>query len=187
MYRSITFSIAILLLLTFTVSATDIGQSQQFAVNSINIGAVTGSSSGSVASFNTAPINTVQMLLEDNAGTTFMQVSSTSLSQAAVTVGLFGDYGYEQNAVAAGTQTQTSLPGYFALGTQTQSLGAVFSQNTINNGAYGATIGTQNFIGSGGQVIASPYGVNVNFVAVGVDSTAGILVNRSLTINRTGL
>jgi hypothetical protein len=187
MYRSVTFSIAILLLLTFTTSANDIGQSQQFAVNSINIGTVTGKSTGSVASFNTAPVNIVQTLLEDGAGTTFMQVSSSSLSQAAVTVGLFGDYGFEQNAAVAGTQNQSSLPGYFSLGTQNQNLGAVFSQNTINNGAYGATIGTQNFIGSGGQVIASPYGVNVNFVAVGVDSTAGVLVNRSLTINRAGL
>ncbi len=187
MYRSVTFSIAILLLLTFTASAIDIGQSQQFTVNSVNIGAVTSDSAGSVASFNAAPINTTQTLLEDGTGTTYMQVSSSSLSQAAVTVGMFGDYGFEQNAVAAGTQTQTSLPGYFSLGTQTQSLGAVFSQNTINNGAYGATIGTQNFIGSGGQVITSPYGVNVNFVAVGVDSIAGVIVNRSLTINRTGL
>ncbi|MBN2591779.1 MAG: hypothetical protein JXA96_18070 [Sedimentisphaerales bacterium] len=187
MYRSVTFSLAILLLLTFTASANDIGQSQQFAVNSINIGSVTGASSGSVASFNTAPINTVQTLLEDGGGTTYMQVSSSSLSQAAVTVGMYGDYGFEQNAVTAGTQNQSSLPGYFSLGTQNQSLGAVFSQNTINNGAFGATIGTQNFIGSGGQVITTPYGVNVSFVAVGVDSTAGVLVNRSLTINRAGL
>ena len=187
MYRSITFSIAILLLLTFTIRANDIGQTQQFAVNTINVGAVTGTSNGSVASFNIAPINTVQTISEDGAGATYMQVSSTSLSQAAVTVGLFGDYGFEQNAVAAGTQSQASLSGYTSLGTQSQSLGAVFSQNTIQNGSYGATIGTQNFIGSGGQVITSPYGANVNFVAVGVDSAAGVLVNRSLTINRTGL
>ena len=187
MYRSVTLFIAILLLLTFTASANDIGQTQQFTINSINAGAVTGTASGSVASFNAAPINTIQSVSGDGGSSTYMQMSSSSLSQAAVTVGLFGEYGFEQNATAVGTQNQASLPGYFSLGTQNQNLGAVFSQNTINNGGYGATIASQNFIGSGGQVITTPYGVNVNFIALGVDSTAGVLVNRSLTINRAGL
>ena len=187
MNRSIKFSLAILLLLTYTASAIDIGQSQQFSVNSTNAGIVTGTSSGSAASFNTAPINTIQTVTEEGGGTTYMQLSSSSLSQAAVSVGLYGDYGYEQNAVAIGTQSQSSLPGYFSLGTQNQSLGAVFTQNTTNNGGFGATVAAQNFIGTGGQIISTPYGVNVSFVAVGVDSTTGVLVNRSLSINRSGL
>jgi hypothetical protein len=186
MYRRLTFSIAILLLLTVTASALDIGQTQQFAINSNNNGVVSGTGASSVASFNIAPVNINQTFSEDGGATTYMQLSSSSLSQAAVSVGLYGDYGFEQNAVAIGSQTQTSS-GIFSLGTQTQSLGAVFAQNTINNGSYGSTVAAQNFIGSGGQVITTPYGVNVNFVAVGVDSTSGVLVNRSLTINRSGL
>lgn len=187
MYKNLTLSLAILLLLTFTTYAGDIGQQQQFTINSTNVGIVSGTSAGAVASFNTAPVNTIQTLTEDGGGATYMQVSSSSLTQAAVSVGVFGDYGFEQNAVAVGTQNQSSLPGYFSLGAQNQSIGAAFSQNTIANGAYGATIVAQNFIGSGGQVIATPYGVNVNFIAVGVDSAAGVLVNRSLSINRSGL
>lgn len=186
MYKRFTFSLAILLLLTFTVRASDIGQTQQFTIDSTNTGVVTGTSAGAVASFNTAPINTVQTVSENGGGTTYMQISSTSLSQAAVSVGVFGDYGFVQNATAAGSQNQSSLPGYFSLGTQNQSLGAVFNQNAINIGGFGATVAAQNFIGSGGQIITTPYGVNVNFVAVGVDSLAGLIVNRSLTINRSG-
>ena len=186
MYKKVTFSLVFLLLLA-AITYADIDQAQQFVIGSTNNGVVSGPSGGAVASFNSAPVTTVQTVTEDGSGTTYLQVSNTSLLQTAVTVGLFGDYGFQQNAVAAGTQNQSSLPGYFSLGTQSQSLGAAFSQNTLANGAYGSTVVTQNFIGTGGQVITSPYGVNVNFVAVGVDSTAGIIVNRSLTINRSGL
>lgn len=186
MYKSFMFSLAILLLITFTTCANDIGQTQQFVINSSNAGVVSGTSAGAVASFNVAPVSTSQTLSENGGGTNYMQMSSSSLSQAAVTVGVFGDYGFEQNALVVGNQNQSSLPGYFSLGTQNQSLGAAFTQNTINNGIYGATIATQNFIGTGGQVITTPYGANVSFVAVGVDSIAGVLVNRSLTINRSG-
>jgi hypothetical protein len=186
MYKRVTFSLVFLLLLT-AVTFAEIDQAQQFTIGSTNLGIVSGASGGAVASFNTAPVTTVQAVTEKGGGTTYLQVSNSSLLQTAVTVGLFGDYGFEQNAVAAGTQNQSSLPGYFSLGTQSQSLGAAFSQNTLANGAYGSTVATQNFIGTGGQVITSPYGVNVNFVAVGVDSAAGIIVNRSLTINRSGL
>ena len=186
MYKQITFSLVFLLLLA-SVTYADIDQTQQFTIGSTNTGIVSGTSGGAVASFNSAPVTTVQEVTENGSGTTYLQISNSSLLQTAVTVGLFGDYGFEQNAVAAGTQNQSSLPGYFSLGTQNQSLGAAFSQNTLANGAYGSTVSTQNFIGTGGQVITTPYGVNVNFVAVGVDSTAGVLVNRSLTINRSGL
>ena len=186
MYKEITLSLVFLLLLASGTYA-DIDQAQQFVVGSTNTGIVSGTSGGAVASFNSAPVTTVQTVTENGSGTTYLQVSNTSLLQTAVTVGLFGDYGFEQNAIAAGTQTQSSLPGYFSLGTQNQSLGAAFSQNTLANGAYGSTIATQNFIGTGGQVITTPYGVNVNFVAIGVDSNAGVLVNRSLSINRSGL
>jgi hypothetical protein len=186
MNKELKLSLAFLLLLT-SANYADIDQAQQFTIGSTNNGVVSGTSAGAVASFNSAPVATVQTVSESGGGTTYMQISNSSLLQTAVTVGLYGDYGFEQNAVAVGTQNQSSLPGYFSLGTQSQNLGAAFSQNTINNGAYGSTIATQNFIGTGGQVIASPYGVNVNFVAVGIDSMAGILVNRSLTIHRSGL
>lgn len=186
MLKGFTFKIVILLLLTSANYAADIDQTQQFTIGSINNGIVSGDSGGAVASFNSAPVTTVQTISESGSGTTYMQISNSSLLQTAVTAGLFGDYGFEQNAIAVGTQNQSSLPGYFSLGTQSQSLGAAFSQNTIANGIYGSTIATQNFIGTGGQIITTPYGVNVSFVVVGVDSTAGVLVNKSLTINRSG-
>ena len=186
MYKNVGLLLAILLLLTITANANDVGQNQEFTINSTNIGLVSGTSSGAVSSFNTAPVNTSQSIISNGNGTTCMQLSSTSLLQAAVSVGTYGDYGFEQNAVASGTQTQSSLSDYFSLGTQSQNLGAAFSQSTIQNGSYGATIAVQNFIGTSGQIITTPYGVNANFVSVGVDSTTGILVNRVLTINRSG-
>ena len=186
MYKKSILSLVILLLLTSAIYAADIDQTQQFTIGSVNNGIVSGGSGGALASFNSAPVTTVQTVSENDSGTTYMQISNSSLLQTAVTVGLFGDYGFEQNAVAVGTQNQSSLPGSFPIGTQSQSLGAAFSQNTISNGAYGSTIATQNFIGTGGQIITSPNGVNVNFVVVGVDAMAGVLVNKSLTINRSG-
>jgi hypothetical protein len=186
MYKNFMLSLATLLLLAFTAYADEIDQAQQFTIDSTNVGVVSGTSTGTVASFNTAPVNTFQSVSGDGDGTTYMQVSSSSLSQAAVTVGMYGDYGFEQNAVVNGTQNQSSLPGFFSLGTQSQSLGAALTQNTLTNGSYGATVAVQDFIGTGGQIITTPYGVNVNFVTVGVDSVAGALVNRSLTINRSG-
>ena len=186
MYKLFTLSLAVLLLLTFATFASDIDQAQQFTIGSTNVGVVSGTSAGAVASFNSAPVTTIQTVAEEGGGTTYIQLSNTSLLQTAVTVGMYGDYGFEQNAAAAGTQKQFSLPGYSSLGMQTQSLGAAFSQNTLANGIYGSTVATQNFIGTGGQVISTPYGVNVNFVAVGIDSLAGVIVNRTLTINRSG-
>ena len=186
MYKQVTFSLVFLLLLASGAYA-EIDQSQQFVIGSSNNGVVSGTSGGAVASFNSAPVTTIQTVSEDGSGTTYMQISNSSLLQSAVTVGLFGDYGFEQNAVAAGTQNQNSLPGYFSLGLQNQSLGAAFTQNTLANGLYGSTVSAQNFIGTGGQIITNPYGVNVNFVALGVDSNAGVIVNRSLSINRSGL
>jgi hypothetical protein len=186
MYKGFALPLALLLLLS-PATLADINQAQQFNIDSTSVGVLTGTSSGSVVSFKATPITTFQMVNDGDSGTTYMQVSNSSLVQAAVTAGMYGDYGFVQNAIAAGTQTQSSLPGYFSLGLQRQNLGAAFSQNTIANGAFGSTIATQSFIGSGGQIIYSPYGVNANFVAVGVDSIAGVLVNRTLTINRLGL
>lgn len=186
MYKNAILSLAILLLMTFTALAGDIGQEQQFTITSTNVGLVSGTSAGAVASFNTAPVTTLQSINENGGGTTYMQISNATLLQAAVTVGVYGDYGFEQNAVVNGNQSQSSLPGLLSLGIQSQSLGAAFSQNAIKTGSYGATVAIQDFIGTGGQIIITPYGVNANFVSIGVDSAAGVLVNRSLTINRAG-
>ncbi len=186
MYKGFALSLALLLLLS-SATLADINQAQEFIIDSTSVGVLTGTSSGSVVSFKATPITTFQMVTDGDGGTTYMQVSNSSLVQTAVTAGLYGDYGFVQNAVAAGNQSQSSLPGYFSLGTQNQSLGVVFSQNTISNGAFGSTIATQSFIGSGGQIINTPYGVSANFVAVGVNSLGGVLVNRTLTINRQGL
>ncbi len=185
MYKGFALLIALLLLLPCSTLA-NINQAQGFNIDSSTVGVLSGASTGSVVNFNATPITTFQMVTDGNGGTKYMQTSNSTLVQAAVTAGLFGDYGFAQNAVAKGTQTQSSLPGYFSLGAQNQSLGAAFSQNTIANGAFGSTIAIQNFIGSGGQIITSPYGVSANFVAVGVDSSAGVIVNRNLTINRLG-
>jgi hypothetical protein len=186
MYKGFALLIALLLLLPCTTHA-EINQAQGFNIDSSTVGVLSGTSTGSVVNFNATPITTFQMVTDGDGGTKYMQVSNSTLSQAAVTAGLYGDYGFAQNAVATGNQSQSSLPGYFSLGTQSQSLGAAFSQNKISNGAFGSTIAIQNFIGSGGQIITSPYGVNANFIAVGVDSSAGVLVNRHLSINRLGL
>ena len=186
MYKGFALLIALLLLLPCSALA-NINQAQGFNIDSSTVGVLSGTSTGSVVNFNATPITTFQMVTDGNGGTKYMQVSNSTLIQAAVTAGLYGDYGFAQNAVATGTQTQSSLPGYFSLGTQSQSLGAAFSQNKIANGAFGSTIAIQNFIGSGGQIITSPYGVSANFIAIGVDSAAGVIVNRSLTINRLGV
>ena len=186
MYKGFALLLALLLLLS-SATLADINQAQQFTIDSTRVGLLTGTSSGSVVSFNATPITTYQMVSDGDGGTTYLQVSNSSLVQAAVTAGLYGDYGFVQNAAVEGNQTQSSLPGYFSLGIQNQNLGAVFTQNTIANGAFGSTIATQSFIGSGGQIIDTPYGVSANFVAVGIDSIGGVLVNRTLTINRLGL
>lgn len=186
MYKGFALLIALVLLLPCSALA-NINQSQGFNIDSSTVGALSGTSTGSVVNFNATPISTFQMVTDGDGGTKYMQVSNSTLIQTAVTAGLYGDYGFAQNAVATGSQNQSSLPGYFSLGTQSQSLGAAFSQNTIANGAFGSTIAIQNFIGSGGQIITSPYGVSANFVAVGVDSAAGVIVNRTLTINRLGI
>ena len=186
MYKGFALLIALVLLLPCSALA-DINQAQGFNIDSSTVGVLSGTSTGSVVNFNATPITTFQMVTDGNGGTKYMQVSNSTLLQTAVTAGLYGDYGFAQNAVVTGTQNQSSLPGYFSLGTQSQSLGAAFTQNTIANGAFGSTIAIQNFIGSGGQIITSPYGVSANFVAVGIDSIGGVLVNRTLTINRLGL
>lgn len=186
MYKGFALTIALLLLLPSATHA-DIDQAQIFNIDSSSTGILSGTSTGSVVSFNATPVTTFQMVTDGNGGTKYMQVSNSTLVQAAVTAGLYGDYGFSQNAVVTGNQTQSSLPGYLSLGIQNQNIGAVFSQNTIANGAFGSTIAIQNFIGTGGQIITSPYGVSANFIAVGVDSSVGVLVNRSLTINRLGL
>lgn len=186
MNKGFALSLALLLLLS-SATLADINQAQGFNIDSSSVGVLAGTSSGSVVSFNATPISTFQMVTDGDGGTTYMQVSNSSLVQAGVTAGMYGDYGFVQNAVAAGNQTQSSLPGYFSLGLQSQNLGVVFSQSKISNGAFGSTIATQNFIGSGGQIINTPYGVSANFTAVGVNSLGGVLVNRTLTINRLGL
>lgn len=186
MYKGFALTIALLLLLP-SAALADIDQVQVFNIDSSSVGVLSGTSTGSVVSFNATPVTTFQMVSDGEGSTTYMQTSNSTLVQTAVTAGLYGDYGFSQNAVVAGNQAQSSLPGYFSLGTQSQNLGASFSQSILANGAFGSTIAVQNFIGSGGQVINTPYGVSANFVAVGVDSSVGVLVNRTMTINRLGL
>jgi hypothetical protein len=186
MYKGIALLIALLLLLS-TACFADIDQAQIFAVGSTNVGVLTGTSAGAVASFSVSPIVGFQMTTDGDDNTKYIQLSNSSLVQGAGTVGVYGDYGYVQNATASSTQTQSSLLGYLSLGTQSQSVGAAFSQSTISNGLFGSTVASQNFIGTAGQLVSTPYGVSANFVAVGVDSTAGVLVNRSISITRLGI
>jgi len=186
MYKGFALSILFLLLLT-SASFADIDQTQGFIIGSSNAGVLTGTSSGAVASFSAAPIVGFQMATDGDGNTKYVQVSNSSLVQAAGTVGVYGDYGYVQNAVVSNSQTQSSMLNYFTVGTQSQNVGAIFSQSTVANGTMGSTIAAQNFIGADGQIVSTPYGVSANFVSVGVDSVAGVLVNRSISINHLGL
>lgn len=186
MYKGFALSMALLLLLASAVFA-DIDQAQIFVIGSSNAGVLTGTSAGAVASFSATPVVGFQMATDGDDNTKYIQLSNSSLVQAAGTVGVYGDYGYVQNAVVSSTQTQSSLIDYFSLGTQSQSVGAAFSQNTISNGVFGATVASQNFIGTSGQLVSTPYGVSANFIAVGVDAAAGVLVNRSISITRLGI
>ena len=186
MYKGFALSIALLLLLT-TAALAEIDQAQIFSVGSTNVGVISGTSAGAVSSFNATPIVGFQMTTDGDDNTKYIQLSSSSLVQAAGSVGVYGDYGYAQNAVVSSTQTQSSLLDYLSLGVQSQSVGAAFSQSTISNGLFGSTVESQNFIGTAGQLVSTPYGVSANFVAVGVDSTAGILVNRSISITHLGI
>ncbi len=186
MYKGFALSIALLLLLTTAVLA-DIDQAQIFSVGSTSVGVLTGTSAGAVASFSATPVVGFQMATDGDDNTKYIQLSNSSLVQAAGTVGVYGDYGYVQNAVVSSTQTQSSLLDYLSLGVQSQSVGAAFSQSTISNGIFGSTVASQNFIGTGGQLVSTPYGVSANFVAIGVDAAAGVLVNRSISITRLGI
>ena len=135
MYKGFALTIALLLLLP-SATLADINQAQIFNIDSSSVGVLSGTSTGSVVSFNATPVTTFQMVTDGDGGTKYMQVSNSTLVQAAVTAGLYGDYGFSQNAIVAGKQTQSSLPGYFSLGIQNQNIGATFSQSTIANGAF---------------------------------------------------
>jgi hypothetical protein len=186
MYKGFALSIALLLLLT-AAGFAEIDQEQIFAVGSTNVGVLSGTSAGAIASFSASPVVGFQMATDGDDNTKYLQISNSSLVQAAGTVGVYGDYGYVQNALVSSTQTQSSLLDYLSLGVHSQSVGAAFSQSTISNGLFGSTVASQNFIGTAGQLVSTPYGVSANFVAVGVDSTAGVLVNRSISITRLGI
>jgi hypothetical protein len=186
MYKGFALSLAFLFLLT-SITFADIDQTQGFVIGSSNAGVLTGTSTGAVASFSASPIVGFQMATDGDGNTKYVQISNSSLVQAGGTVGVYGDYGYAQNAIVSGAQTQSSMINYQTIGTQSQSVGAIFSQNTLSNGTFGSTVAAQNFIGTGGQLVSTPYGISVNFVAIGVDSVAGVLVNRSVSINHLGL
>ena len=186
MYKGFAFSIALLLLLASNTFA-DVAQIQTHYVNSINEGLIGGNSSASMASFTVTPVANFQFAEDGGGNAKYLQVSNSALVQAAGAVGVYGDYGYENSANVSGSQTQASTEGYNSLGTQNQSTAALFSQNTVSNGSFGSAVVAQNYIGTGGQMVSTPYGINVNFMAVGVDANAGMLVNRSLSINRLGI
>jgi hypothetical protein len=186
MYKGLALSIALLLLLTSTVFA-DIDQAQVSVVSSSVGGLLTGTAAGSVASFNATPTTSFQLTTDGDDNTKYVQISNSSLVQGAGTVGVYGEYGYTQNALVSSVQNQSSLANSLILSSQSQSVGAVFSQNTISNGIFGATVAAQNFIATDGQLVSTPYGVSANFVSVGVDSTAGVLVNRCITISHPSL
>ncbi len=178
--------VLVLLLSSGTFGAVD--QSQQFNVGANNIGTLTGSGTGAIASFNLVPITNVQEVTVGD-GLQYMQLGVGSLYQGATAGGLFGLYGYDQGASATGVQYQTS-PNVYVLGAQGQDLGTVLTQNVLGTSGLGSAVAVQNFIGGQTQLATAPYGVQVNAQVLGVGVLDGAgghvtgVINRGFVINR---
>jgi hypothetical protein len=140
---------------------------QGFGINSDNGAGVVGA--GVAASSNLLAVNELQQGSDKTGLIRTVQAELGVLAQGAAAGALDGFFGVTQQGSVSGGQTQM-YPGGIggaSLGTQFQGMGVDLGQqvNGSHNG-HGMAVGLEAVVGVQVQLIATPWGVNLNLQPV---------------------
>ena len=161
-YRWIT-GIALVLALTFPCMGSYLG-SQGFGLSSENGAGISGA--GLATSSNLAYVNDLQSGSDQTGMIRTVQAELGVLSQGALVGAIDGQFGVGQYGSVAGNQTQL-YTGSGSLGTQYQAMGVDLDQAvSASQSGHGLAVGLQAVVGVEVQLIATPWGVNINLQPV---------------------
>lgn len=160
-------SVAVVLALTFPCLGGGLVSSQGFGINSNNGAGLVGG--GLATSSNLQVVNELQQSSDRTGLIRTVQAELGALGQGAQIGAINGYFGVAQNGSVNAGQTQLHPGGTSgkSLGTQYQGMGVDLDQavNGSKNGQ-GLAVGLQAMVGVQVQLIATPWGVNVNLQPV---------------------
>lgn len=190
MHKGFAVYIALVFLLSSgTFAASE--QIQQFDVGASNVGAVTGPGVGATASVQLLPVANSQVATDGSGTIKNLQIGNVTVLQGGTAAGAYGIYGFNQDALASGSQWQT-LSHFLSPALQGQSLYTDLSQQDVFSvGLGGSAMALQSAIGSQKQYIMTPQGFSINVQIFGLGQLDGvgngnsIVHGRNFSIQRT--
>jgi len=168
MYKVFAVSSA-LIMLTASISAGAAAALQTFDLAGVNGAGVVGAP-GVATSTNVETVKQLQQTTDDWGLTRMVQGQVGGLAQLAGAGGMDGLFIVEQAGQGVGAQAQTHLGGVADLGLQTQMANVGLQDQVTKLGGLGAALGMQTFVGVQVQIVATPYGVNINAQPVTVST-----------------
>jgi len=140
---------------------------QDFGINSNNGAGIVGA--GLATSTNLTYVNDLQTGSDRTGMIRTVQAELGVLGQGAMIGALDGFFGVDQTGVVTGSQTQMHPGANFGgnLGSQVQAMNVGVDQGVSGSqNGHGLAVGVQAVVGVEVQLIATPWGVNVNLQPV---------------------
>jgi len=156
-----------LLMVTASVSLGAAANEQEYLLGAVN-GAGLANSPGGSSNANVTTVGQTQLSSDDWGQTTMFQAQIGALGQAAGAAGMGGVFMVTQEGQALGVQDQLHVGGPASLGLQTQLADVGLNQDITKLGGIGVALGLQTFVGMQVQLVATPYGFNINLQRVAV-------------------
>ena len=166
MYKRLTVSAAVVLLLSCPVWA-DILQNQTFGIQGLNQAVVSGAGDLGIIKTQMIKSDNLQQATDAAGYATVIQGSNNTLFQGGGAMGMGGIFGFDQQGIGTGWQTQYQ-PSGLLMGTQNQDLTAGLGQTFTKIGGVGVVAGVQAFVGHQVQLNITPYGMTANAQSIGV-------------------
>ncbi len=165
MTKTLCMCIGLIGLTAFACSGA-VSDLQQYQIDGTNYAGIAGGPGGATST----NVDVVKQLSQtsDNYGLTrTVQAQVGALAQIAAVGGMDGLFAVEQEGHAQGIQGQVQS-GPKSLGWQQQMANVGLAEEVTKLGGLGAALGLQTFVGVQVQIIATPYGVNINVQPVNV-------------------
>ena len=166
MYKRLIVS-GVLLMLMVSVSPGAAVNEQDYLIGALNAAGL-GASQGVASNANVTTVGQSQLSSDDWGLTKMYQGQVGALGQAAGAGGMGGVFMVTQEGRVLGEQDQLHAGGPANLGLQTQLANVGLSQDVTKLGGVGVAFGLQTFVGAQVQIVATPYGFNINVQPVAV-------------------
>lgn len=164
MYRKLIAGVIVVLVAAFPCLGAVVGN-QGFGIGNSNGAGILGG--GLSTSSNLLVVNELQQGSDQSGMIRTVQAEMGALGQGAAAAAIDGFFGVTQQGNVNGFQQQYHSGSGASLGNQFQGLGVDLGQQVeAAQGSHGMAVGLQAMVGVQVQLIATPWGVNLNLQPV---------------------